>query len=136
MHPDSRRFSQTVTNAVNRYLSHFVASNPAVTMAVLTSNDGFEIAAQPANRASTQRLAAMSSSMRALSDALVVEAGMSKCRTLLIESEAGAIVVFGIANTEPSMSLAVVASASNPLGHTLWACRNCCSLLEDVLKSG
>lgn len=112
----------------------FVAANPDVTLALVTSSDGFEVAAHPALPVA-QRIAAMSSSLQALSEAIAREAGRGRSRNLIIETDNGTILVLGIPNTTPRLSLAVIASGSEVLGRLLWATRNCCVALENNLKS-
>jgi predicted regulator of Ras-like GTPase activity (Roadblock/LC7/MglB family) len=116
-------------------LEAFVAANPTVSFAVLTSADGVEIAAHPVRRSTTQRLAAMSSSLHALSDAMARETGLVDTRSLIIESEGGVIVVLNVSGVTPPVSLAVVARGSGILGHLLWAARNCCASLAGRMFS-
>ncbi len=112
----------------------FVAANPDVTLALVTSSDGFEVRPTRPCR-SAQRIAAMSSSLQALSEAIAREAGRGRSRNLIIETDNGTILVLGIPNTTPRLSLAVIASGSEILGRLLWATRNCCVALENNLKS-
>jgi predicted regulator of Ras-like GTPase activity (Roadblock/LC7/MglB family) len=116
-------------------LEAFVSANPSVAFAVLTSADGIEIAAHPTRRSTTQRLAAMSSSLQALSEAMAREAGLVDSRNLIIESEGGVVVVLHVPGTTPRASLAVVGRGAGILGHLLWAARNCCASLGSILKS-
>jgi uncharacterized protein len=122
------------SRAAQRQLTEFVAANPDITLAVVTSSDGFEFATHPP-AAVAQRIAAMSSSLQALSEAIAREAGRGRSRNLIIETDDGTILVLGIPNTTPRMSLAVVASGSEILGRLLWATRNCCVALENDLKA-
>lgn len=120
--------------ATQRQLEEFVAANSDVTLALVTSSDGFEVAAHPPLPVA-QRIAAMSSSLQALSEAIAREAGRGRTRNLIIETDNGTILVLGIPNTTPRMSLAVIASGSEVLGRLLWATRNCCVALENSLKT-
>ena len=130
MQPTSQRFDVNVTEDAHRQLETFVSVTPGVTLAVLTSGDGFEIAAHPRGLPAVQRLAAMSSSMQALSEAMIREAGLATIRNLIIESDGGTVIVLGIGNTTPRLSLTVVASGDETLGRLLWASRECCVALE------
>jgi len=120
--------------AAGQHLEAFVAANSDVAYAVLTTSDGFEVAAHP-KKPLTQKLAAMSSSLQALSEAISREAGLSNARNLVIEAESGTIVVLGLPGTAPRMSLAIVSGNSETLGHLLWAARNCCAALA-ALRPG
>jgi predicted regulator of Ras-like GTPase activity (Roadblock/LC7/MglB family) len=117
-----------------RHLEEFVSANAGVDYAVLTTSDGFEVAAHP-KRPLTQKLAAMSSSLQALSEAITRESGLTNSRNLVIEAETGTIIVLGLANTQPRMSLALVCNNSETLGRLLWAARNCCAKLESLQRS-
>ena len=114
-------------------LEKLVVSNPAIKLAVLTTSDGHEIAAYPERPIVTQRVAAMSSSLQALSEAIVREANLGNGRNLIIESDSGLIVILGLAVSTPRASLAVLASGTGILGQLLWAARDCCKSLELVL---
>jgi predicted regulator of Ras-like GTPase activity (Roadblock/LC7/MglB family) len=135
MQPASLRFPPQVVAVAQGRLQEFVDANSEVNLAVLTSGDGFEVAAHPRDLPVAQRLAAMSSSMQALSEAIVREAGLGRARNLIIESDGGTIVVLGIAGTSSRLSLAVVASGNEILGRLLWASRGCCASLERSLEN-
>jgi predicted regulator of Ras-like GTPase activity (Roadblock/LC7/MglB family) len=133
MQPGSQRFAADVVDAARRQLAELVAANAEITLALVTSADGFEVAAHP-DLPMAQRIAAMSSSLQALSEAIVREAGLSRSRSLIIETDGGTIVVLGIPDTSPRLSLAVVASGNEILGRLLWATRGCCAALGRSLR--
>ena len=128
------RFDPAVVKAAAQHLQEFAVANPTVQLAVLTSGDGFEVASHPAGRPATAKVAAMSSSMQSLSQALSSEAGLSGSRNLIIENDSGAVLVLGLAGTQPQVSLAVVAAGTELLGRLLWASRNLCKALEAALR--
>lgn len=125
-------FKPAAVEAATRQLQEFTQANPDVKLAVLTSGDGFEIAAHPLH-ANTSRIAAMSSSMQALSQALTTEAGLARGRSLIIETDTGTILVLDLDDSLPRTSLAVIASNNELLGKLLWASRNLCKVLEEIL---
>jgi predicted regulator of Ras-like GTPase activity (Roadblock/LC7/MglB family) len=133
MQPASERFPPHILESIQRELAELVAANTGVTLAVLTSGDGFEVAAHP-HLPMAQRIAAMSSSLQALSEAILREAGLSRSRNLIIESDGGTVVVLAIPDTSPRLSLAVVASGNEILGRLLWATRSCCAALGRCLQ--
>jgi predicted regulator of Ras-like GTPase activity (Roadblock/LC7/MglB family) len=128
----TRRFDPEMMVVGVRHLRTFAAANPDVTLAVLTSSDGFEVASHPPGQAMTARIAAMSSSMQALSEALTREAGLTDNRNLIIETGSGTVMILGLATT-PRLSLAIVAKSGELLGKLLWASRNLCKTLESNL---
>jgi predicted regulator of Ras-like GTPase activity (Roadblock/LC7/MglB family) len=134
MTQSSPRFDPAVVRDATLHLESFANANTGVLLTVLTTSDGFEVAAHPADSATAARIAAMSSSIQALSEALVREAGLSANRSLILETDTGTVVVVGLAETSPKMSLAVVATGSELLGKLLWATRNLCKALESSLR--
>lgn len=134
MTQSSHRFDPAVVRAATQHLEAFASANPGVLLTVLTSSDGFEVAAHPADSATAARIAAMSSSIQALSEALVREAGLSGSRSLIVETDTGTVLVIGLAHSSPPMSLAVVATGKELLGKLLWASRNLCKALESSLR--
>ena len=126
------RFDPELTRIGARHLQAFAAANPDVTLAVLTSGDGFEVASYPPDQPMSARIAAMSSSMQALSEALTREAGLVDNRNLIIETGGGTVMIVGLA-THPRLSLAIVAKSGELLGKLLWASRNLCAQLESSL---
>ena len=122
-------------SSAQRHLEDLVAAHDSIQLAVLTSGDGMEIAAHPKRQVGlTQRIAAMSSSLQALAAALAKESGLASSRSVIIESEGGAILVLGVASPGLSASLSVIASTGASLGHLLWAARSCCAALEKSLR--
>ena len=128
----NQRFDPEVMRAGARHLQAFATANPDVTLAVLTSGDGFEVASYTPNLPMTARIAAMSSSMQALSEALTREAGLVENRNLIIETGSGTVMILGLATT-PRLSLAIVAKSGELLGKLLWASRNLGTKLESSL---
>lgn len=117
------------------HLEELVCANESITLAVLTSGDGMEIAAHPRRQVGlTQRIAAMTSSLQALASALAKESGLASSRSVIIETEAGAILVLGVPGPGVSASLSIIASTGASLGHLLWAARTCCASLEKCLR--
>src|ERR1051325_5781790 len=92
----SPRFAPQMRDTALARLQSLVTENSGIKLAVVTSGDGFEIASYPA-RPVSQKIAAMSSSLQALSEAIAKEAGLNDSRSLVVESENGTIVILGIA---------------------------------------
>ena len=134
MTESKQRFDPAVVRAATLHLEAFANANAGVLLTVLTSSDGFEVAAHPADSATAARIAAMSSSLQALSEALAREAGLSANRSVIVETDTGTVLVIGLAESSPRMSLAVVATGSELLGKLLWASRDLCKALESSLR--
>ena len=133
MQHTSQRFQAAVAEDAHRLLETLVDATPGVTFAVLTTGDGFEVASHPRGDSTAQRLAAMSSSLQALSEAMVNETGLAGIRNLVIESNGGTIIVLGVGKLTARLSLTVVAHGGETLGRLLWASRECCASMERQL---
>lgn len=123
-----------VADAAREQLGKFGRETPGINMAVLSTTDGFEVAAFHAERAASARIAAMGSSLQALSEAITREAGLKGGRRLVIESDDGCVLAIGIAESRPALSLVVVADRSASLGHLLWSAKICCGGLSRALE--
>lgn len=132
----SPRFGQKLTSACSEQLAKFGRETPGISLGVLSTSDGFEVASYRADHAISAKIAAMGSSLQALSDAITREAGLKGSRKLVIETDDGCVLAIGIADTKPAMSLVVVADKSASLGHLLWSAKICCSSVSRAAGSG
>ena len=130
------RLEQTAILAAQTQLTALQQSCQEITFAVLLSEDGFEVAALDMDHARTSRLAAMGSSLAAISSAIALEAGISACRRLIVESDEGVVAVMKVPDCKPPMILAVVCSDPTKLGQLIWSARQCCAELSKVLIQG
>ena len=126
-------FPPAAMAAATHHLEAFALSNFGVQLVVLTSGDGFEIAAYPQANPATPRIAAMTSSMQALAAAMARESNLERNRSVILEADGGTILVLDLDESLPRTSLAVVASGKELLGKLLWASRNLCKVLEKTL---
>jgi predicted regulator of Ras-like GTPase activity (Roadblock/LC7/MglB family) len=102
-----------------------------ITTACVATRDGYEIASM--SIANDQRkLAAMSSSMHALGDAITAEAQLGDCLNVIIESTTGKAVLLTIPDAARDKVLIVAARAETNLGMLLTATRTCCQKLAGV----
>jgi uncharacterized protein len=111
-------------------IANLLESVPAIVGAFLATDDGFELTQMIAGRdVDSARLAAMSSSMIALSHAIVVEIELGETENLLIEAKLGKVLLLSLA-TEPKLSLTVISKPSATLGQVLFASRECAKQIE------
>ena len=126
--------SKTAVGIAEKQLQIFSNSTPGVTSAVLLSSDGFEVTSLETDKGKASRLAAMGSSLAAISSAIAKEAGISECSRLIVESEEGVVAVMKVPNSSPPLVLAVVANDASRLGQLLWGAKHCCAALSQELK--
>jgi uncharacterized protein len=135
MNPNMR-LSKVTIEAIRRQLQQLGETSPGVQLAVLSSADGFEIASyqSPGGTSAAARVAAMTSSITALGDAITRETGLHGSRNLIIESDGGTVVLLSLRETKSSLTLAVVAGKQAILGHLLWATRNTAASIERIAE--
>ena len=128
------RLSRTAMEAIRRQLQQFGETSPGIQIAVVSSADGFEVAAfqSPGADTAASRVAAMTSSITALGDAITRETGLMSSRNLIIESENGAVVLLPLKGATPALALAIVANKQAILGHLLWSARNTAIAIERI----
>jgi len=126
--------SQTATELAQQQLQALRSSTTGITSAVLLSSDGFEVTSLETDKGKASRLAAMGSSLAAISSAIAKEAGISECSRLIVESEEGVVAVMKVPNSSPPLVLAVVANDASRLGQLLWGAKHCCAALSQELK--
>jgi predicted regulator of Ras-like GTPase activity (Roadblock/LC7/MglB family) len=128
--------SKTALEAIRRQLMQFGEASPGIQLAVLSTADGFEIASflSPSADAAAvaTRVAAMTSSLTAIGDAITRETGLHGSRNLIIESDNGIVLMVSLRDAKPKMALAIVANKQAILGHLLWATRNTGAAIERI----
>ena len=98
------RFGQRLASVSSEQLAKFGSETPGISLAVLSTTDGFEVASYRADHAVSAKIAAMGSSLQALSEAITREAGLKIGRKLIIESDDGCVLAIGLAEIKPAMS--------------------------------
>lgn len=99
---------------------------------VVSTEDGFEVAARVENTAEIARLSAMASSMAALGAIAGEESKLGACRNVVIEAAEGHIVMMQARRDDVSLVLSVVAGADAVLGQVLYFSRQATRTLESA----
>ncbi|CAB5700038.1 Roadblock/LC7 domain [Delftia tsuruhatensis] len=97
---------------------------------VVSTEDGFEVAAHAQGQGSTARLSAMASSMAALGAIAGEENQLGACSNVVIEAAEGFIVMLQARRPDLSLVLSVVASREATLGQILYVSREAARMLE------
>jgi uncharacterized protein len=122
------------TMRINACLSSLLDIVPAILAAFVATDDGFEVTQiMSGQEFEPARLAAMSSSISALSHAIVGECELGAARNLHIEATGGKILLLAI-QSKPPMSLTVLAKANVTLGQLLVQSRECVTQIELVFS--
>jgi len=101
---------------------------------LLSTVDGFEVAASVGERVSPNKLAAMASSLLALAEAVSREGAVGQCRDLVIESSAGLVLLMDVPSTTQKAVLTVLCTEAAVFGRIRWAARNTREAITQVLE--
>jgi predicted regulator of Ras-like GTPase activity (Roadblock/LC7/MglB family) len=102
-----------------------MATQPEITGVLISTVDGFEIASKLSPGLSAAKLAAMTSSLLALSGAMCAETANGTCRDLVIDADAGRVLLMELPHRNQNLVLAVLCTGKVTLGQVLWAVRSC-----------
>ena len=116
-------------------LEALVTRTLGVDSAAVVTGDGFEVAAVLREGVAGERLAAMVSSLLALSEAVALELGMNGCRNVIVETEAGAVVTLRIPASGRELLMSVLCSDAASLGSVLYAARDTARTLGQRLTT-
>lgn len=114
----------TTQRACLTHLEALVSNNAGIQGALLSTIDGFEVAAHMSGTPSPKKLAAMTSSLLALSEAVTLESGLGQCQDLVIEARSGRILLMEVPSASHKSVLTVLCTESATLGSVLWAAKN------------
>lgn len=112
-----------IRNACREEIESLVTQTVGIESASVVSGDGFEIASVLRGDVSGDKLAAMASSLLALSEAVVQELRMNACRNVIIESDRGSVVTLRIPAADRELLISVLCSDAASLGSVLFAAR-------------
>lgn len=130
-HPN---FGRVAMEFAQKQLAAFARDSPGVRAAVLMTADGFEVATFNAGKTVSAKMAAMGSSLQALSSAMAREAQLADIKNTLIEATSGSVLVMAVPDTTPRLTLAVVADTSAIAGHLMWSARQFIASIGGALR--
>lgn len=99
------------------------ADTPGLASATIATLDGTLVASTLADREQADKLAAMASSISALSAALTREAGHGEPERVTLESSEGQILTCKVSDRGAGLVLLAVADRQAVLGTLLWQCK-------------
>jgi predicted regulator of Ras-like GTPase activity (Roadblock/LC7/MglB family) len=102
---------------------------------LLSTMDGFEVAASVGAQISPKKMAAMTSSLLALAEAVSRESSVGQCRDLVIESSAGIVLMMDVPSTAHRSVLTVLCTDVGVLGRIRWAARNAREAIAQALDA-
>ena len=117
----------------HREVEALVRQVVGIESAAVVTGDGFEVASELRDGVSPEKLAAMVSSLLALSEAVAGELGMQQCRYVIVDTTAGSLVTLRIPVRSQQLLMSVLCSDQASLGTVLFASRDAARALGDRL---
>jgi uncharacterized protein len=108
-----------------KHLDALIDGYPDIIGALVSSVDGFEIAARLQPQLSPATMSAMTSSQLALGQAICGETAMGACLNVVIEADQGRLLILDIPNQHKKLLLTVLCGKNASLGSVLWPVRRC-----------
>jgi predicted regulator of Ras-like GTPase activity (Roadblock/LC7/MglB family) len=102
---------------------------------MLSTMDGFEVAASVSGHIAPKRMAAMASSLLALAEAVSRESSVGQCRDLVIESSAGLVLMMEVPSATHRSVLTVLCTEAAVLGRIRWAARQAREAIAQALDA-
>lgn len=126
---------RTESAVCQKMLDALAESLPEMIGAVVSTADGFEIAAKLSQGLSPATLSAMTSSQLALAEAMSAETGLGRCINVVIEADRGKLVMVDIPGRGQKRLLTVLCADKATLGAVLWPVRRCAAQIGERLDA-
>ena len=114
--------NDTLRTAAQQQADAFLADISGVTAVVVATADGFDIAAALRRRNDSSdagRIAAMASSISAISAVVAAEAGLGQYKSVTINTDDGSAVVFAVPRRDVELVIHVIANGDAILAQVL-----------------
>jgi uncharacterized protein len=131
----SEAFHRTESALSQKFINALADQFPDIIGAVVSTADGFEIAARLPPSLSPATLSAMTSSQLALGEAMSTETGSGRCVNVVIEADRGKLVMVEIPNRGRKRLLTVLCNETISLGSLLWPVRRCAAQIGEHLDA-
>ncbi len=125
MNANVNSFGRTEAAICQKQIDALVEQHAEIGGALVSTGDGFDVAARIKEPLSAAKLSAMASSMMALAEAVSAESAIGECNDMIIDASGGRVFFMGIPNTNRSLLLTVLCDNEMSMGQVLWAARNC-----------
>ncbi|MCB1605632.1 MAG: roadblock/LC7 domain-containing protein [Xanthomonadales bacterium] len=128
-------FGNTERMMCLKQLAVLIENTPEIEGALVSTIDGFDIAAQLPPTISASKLSAMASSQLALAEALCAETRVNTCKNIVIEAGQGNILVMDIPNRRQRLLLTAISGSDTTLGKLLWNLHECADAIGERLNA-
>ncbi len=102
----------------------------SVKAVVISTGDGFEVAARVEDATKITRMSAMASSLSALGALAGEENGLGDCKNMIIESESGMLVILQVQRGADTFILSVIAGSDAVIGQIIFFAKQAARILQ------
>ncbi|WP_199099569.1 roadblock/LC7 domain-containing protein [Dyella sp. ASV21] len=125
MNARERSLSRSEEAIIRHHMEALMAREQEISGVLVSTIDGFRVAACLTGTLSAEKLSAMASSLLAINEAVCQESSVGECRDLVIEASQGRILLMDIPHPAQKLILTVLCRAKVTMGQVLWAARGC-----------
>jgi predicted regulator of Ras-like GTPase activity (Roadblock/LC7/MglB family) len=118
--------------ACDRALDELMQEVKGIKAVVVSTEDGFEVAARVENTAQIARLSAMASSLAALGAMAGEESRLGVCESLIMEAAEGFIAIIQVRRADVSLIVSVVTGRDAVTGQVLYFSKKAARMLQDA----
>lgn len=126
------KISSALSKAAKKQVDALMENVSGVMAVVISSGDGFDVAAQARDPNQVARMAAMASSMSAIASVISQETMLGGHRGVTINIERGYVMMVEVHHPETPLILSVVADANAVLGQLNYLAREAAAALANV----
>lgn len=119
-------------NAANAAIQTLMDDVRGVKAVVISTEDGFEVAARVENTAQITRLAAMASSLAALGAIAGEESQLGACDNIMIGAQNGNLIMLQARNPRLELIVSIITSKDAVIGQVLYLARQVSKALENA----
>jgi predicted regulator of Ras-like GTPase activity (Roadblock/LC7/MglB family) len=106
--------------SAQREAEQFINDVDGVTAVVVATIDGFDVVSVMRSSVEAARIAAMASSISAISAVVSQEAGLGNSKSVIIDTDSGFAMVYSVPRPDAELVINVIANGSAVLGQVAW----------------
>lgn len=122
----------TLQRACDRALDELMQEIKGIKAVVVSTEDGFEVAARVENTAQVARLSAMASSLAALGAMAGEESHLGVCQSLIMQAAEGFIAIVQVRRPDVSLIISVVTGRDAVTGQVVYFSKKAAQALQDA----
>lgn len=116
--------------AAESVINQLMAQVKGIKAVVVSTEDGFEVAARVENTAFVTRLAAIASSLTALGAVAGEESQLGRCESVVIGAENGHLIMLQARNPQADLVISVITAKEVVIGQALYFARQSVRTLQ------